>query len=123
MLIREGREDVDAPSQISASAAGAATTSKTSAVPSDLEVITLVDPPPKAEFLADAPSIMAQDLDIVKLTAQFVAKNGRSFLSNLMERESNNYQFDFLRPQHSLFRYFTAMVAQVCWHLCPPPSL
>ena len=50
--------------------------------------------------------------DIVRLTAQFVAKNGKSFLTNLMTREQRNYQFDFLRPQHSLFQYFTRLVEQ-----------
>lgn len=116
-LIQEGRTDDDAPSMISASdaaAAGGGTTSgKTVALAPDLVAITLTDRPPKTEFLADPPSIMAQDLDILKLTAQFVARNGRSFLSNLMKREAGNYQFDFLRPQHSLFHYFTCMVDQV----------
>ena len=50
--------------------------------------------------------------DVVKLTAQFVARNGRQFLTNLMNREQRNYQFDFLRPQHSLFNYFTKLVEQ-----------
>lgn len=50
--------------------------------------------------------------DIVKLTAQFVARNGRQFLTNLMNREQRNYQFDFLRPQHSLFNYFTKLLEQ-----------
>lgn len=50
--------------------------------------------------------------DIVKLTAQFVARNGRQFLTNLMNREARNYQFDFLRPQHSLFQYFTRLLEQ-----------
>lgn len=49
--------------------------------------------------------------DVVKLTAQFVARNGRQFLTSLMNREKN-YQFDFLRPQHSLFTYFTKLVEQ-----------
>ena len=48
----------------------------------------------------------------VRLTAQFVAKNGRSFLNQLMQREAKNFQFDFLRPQHSLFQYFTKLVDQ-----------
>ena len=34
----------------------------------------------------------AFDLDVVKLTAQFVARNGRQFLTNLMNREQRNYQ-------------------------------
>lgn len=50
--------------------------------------------------------------DIVKLTAQFVARNGRQFLTNLMNREQRNFQFDFLRPQHSLFQYFTKLLEQ-----------
>ena len=29
-----------------------------------------------------------------------------------MNREQRNYQFDFLRPQHSLFNYFTKLVEQ-----------
>lgn len=70
------------------------------------------DPPPEFEFLADPPSISALDLDIVKLTAQFVARNGRTFLTNLMNREQRNFQFDFLRPQHSLFVYFTVLLKQ-----------
>jgi len=68
--------------------------------------------PPEFEFVADPPSISALDLDIVKLTAQFVARNGRSFLTNLMNREQRNFQFDFLRPQHSLFVYFTVLLKQ-----------
>ena len=62
------------------------------------------EPPADFEFIADPPSISAFDLDVVKLTAQFVARNGRQFLTNLMNREQRNYQFDFLRPQHSLFQ-------------------
>ena len=29
-----------------------------------------------------------------------------------MNREARNYQFDFLRPQHSLFQYFTRLLEQ-----------
>ena len=47
----------------------------------------------------------------MKLTAQFVARNGRQFLTTLVNREKS-YQFDFLRPQHSLFGYFTKLVEQ-----------
>ena len=56
----------------------------------------------------------------MKLTAQFVARNGRSFLTNLMNREQRNFQFDFLRPQHSLFNYFTKLVEQYTKVLCHP---
>ncbi|XP_001607229.1 splicing factor 3A subunit 1 [Nasonia vitripennis] len=85
------------------------------------------DAPPDFEFIADPPSISALDLDIVKLTAQFVARNGRQFLTNLMNREQRNFQFDFLRPQHSLFQYFTKLLEQYTKVLIPakdlPPKL
>jgi len=44
--------------------------------------------------------------DIIKLTAQFVARNGRSFLAGLTTREMKNPQFEFLKPQHPLFTLF-----------------
>lgn len=81
------------------------------------------DPPADFEFIADPPSISALDLDIVKLTAQFVARNGRQFLTNLMNREQRNFQFDFLRPQHSLFQYFTKLLEQYTKILIPPKDL
>ena len=76
------------------------------------EAVIPKEPPPEFEFIADPPSISAFDLDVVKLTAQFVARNGRQFLTQLMQKEQRNYQFDFLRPQHSLFNYFTKLVEQ-----------
>jgi splicing factor 3A subunit 1 len=48
----------------------------------------------------------------MKLTALFTARRGRSFLANLSGREGRNYQFDFLRPNHSLFGYFNRLVEQ-----------
>ncbi|KAI8383019.1 Pre-mRNA splicing factor PRP21 like protein-domain-containing protein [Blakeslea trispora] len=65
----------------------------------------------------------AQDLDIMKLTAQFAARNGRAFINQLAQRESRNYQFDFLRPSHSLFPYFTELVKQYTKVFLPPKDL
>merc|ERR1712012_1262755 len=79
--------------------------------------------PAEFEFIADPPSISAFDLDVVKLTAQFVARNGRQFLTQLMNREQRNFQFDFLRPQHSLFQYFTKLLEQYTKVLIPPKDL
>ncbi|XP_053324530.1 splicing factor 3A subunit 1 [Spea bombifrons] len=87
------------------------------------ETIIPKEPPPEFEFVADPPSISAFDLDVVKLTAQFVARNGRQFLTQLMQKEQRNYQFDFLRPQHSLFNYFTKLVEQYTKILIPPKGL
>lgn len=81
------------------------------------------EPPAEFEFVADPPSISALDLDVVKLTAQFVARNGRQFLTNLMNREQRNFQFDFLRPQHALFQYFTKLLEQYTKILIPPKEL
>jgi splicing factor 3A subunit 1 len=58
------------------------------------------------------PTINAQDLEIVKLTALYVAKNGRGWMTQLSQREANNFQFDFLRPQHSLNQFFNRLVDQ-----------
>ncbi|ELU00425.1 hypothetical protein CAPTEDRAFT_151021, partial [Capitella teleta] len=92
-------------------------------LPKQIVESILKDPPTEYEFIADPPSISAFDLDVVKLTAQFVARNGRQFLTNLMNREQRNYQFDFLRPQHSLFNYFTKLVEQYTKVLIPPKDL
>lgn len=48
----------------------------------------------------------------MKLTALFTARRGRTFLATLSAREGRNYQFDFLRPTHSLFGYFNSLVEQ-----------
>ena len=68
--------------------------------------------PPDFYFSARMPNINAQDLDVIRLTAAFVAKNGRNFLTTLSQKETGNYQFDFLRPQHSLYQFFSRTVDQ-----------
>ncbi|KAG7167454.1 splicing factor 3A subunit 1-like [Homarus americanus] len=88
-----------------------------------LEATAPKEPPPDYEFIADPPSISSFDLDVVRLTAQFVARNGRQFLTTLMNREQRNNQFDFLRPQHSLFQYFTRLLEQYTKVLIPPKDL
>merc|ERR1712060_136339 len=67
-------------------------------------------PPPPDQFVVNHPYIAAMDMDIIKLTAQFVARNGQKFLIGLTQRESRNPQFDFLKPTHALFGYFTSLV-------------
>lgn len=69
------------------------------------------DPPP-FHFSARMPNIDAGDLDIVRTTALFVAKNGQGFLTRLSQRETRNFQFDFLRPNHSLYQFFTRLIDQ-----------
>lgn len=67
-------------------------------------------PPPPDQFVLQHPYIAPMDMDIIKLTAQFVARNGQKFLIGLTQRESRNPQFDFLKPTHALFGYFTSLV-------------
>lgn len=59
----------------------------------------------------------------MKLTALFVARRGRTFLQTLSQREGRNYQFDFLRPTHSLFSYFNRLVDQYSKVLHPPKKV
>ncbi|KAF8638509.1 hypothetical protein AX16_010492 [Volvariella volvacea WC 439] len=77
-----------------------------------VEVVDVGIEPPSPEFVLELPNISAIDLDIMKLTALFTARRGRAFLAHLSQREGRNYQFDFLRPTHSLFGYFNRLVEQ-----------
>ncbi|KAJ2161862.1 SF3a splicing factor complex subunit [Coemansia sp. RSA 552] len=75
------------------------------------------------QFVVAMPGASAQDLEVIKLTAQFAARNGRQFVTALAQREAGNYQFDFLSPQHSLFAYFRQLTDQYTLALFPPPAL
>ena len=61
-------------------------------------------------FTVPCPSITSLDADIIKTTAQFVARNGEVFLRGLISRESRNPQFDFLKESNPLFAVFTNLV-------------
>ncbi len=82
-----------------------------------------IEEPPAFEFLVDVPHVTALDLDILRLTALFVARRGRPFLQSLSVQEGRNFQFDFLRPTHSLFGYFNRMVDAYSKVLAPPAEL
>ncbi|CAI5442442.1 unnamed protein product [Caenorhabditis angaria] len=81
------------------------------------------NPPPAFEFCADPSTINAYDLDLIRATALFVARNGRQFLTQLMTREARNYQFDFLKPAHSSFTYFTKLVEQYTKVIVPASNI
>uniref|UniRef100_A0A183BQL0 SURP motif domain-containing protein n=1 Tax=Globodera pallida TaxID=36090 RepID=A0A183BQL0_GLOPA len=80
-------------------------------------------PPKPFEFCAEPSTLNAFDLDLIHLTALFVARNGRQFLTQLMNREVRNFQFDFLKPQHSNFQYFTKLVEQYTKVLIPSKNI
>ncbi|KAH6620456.1 Pre-mRNA splicing factor PRP21 like protein-domain-containing protein [Boeremia exigua] len=68
--------------------------------------------PAKFRFSGRMPNISAKDLEVLKLTALYTARVGENWLKELRNREANNFQFDFLRPQHSFFQFFRALVEQ-----------
>eukprot|EP00871_Galdieria_phlegrea_P001454 jgi/Galph1/2309/GphlegSOOS_G1011.1 len=71
------------------------------------------EPPPEDVFTANIPEEplpSAVDIEIMKLTAQFIARNGRSFLHELNAREYRNPQFEFLKPIHPYFTFFQRLV-------------
>ncbi|KAJ3767491.1 Pre-mRNA splicing factor PRP21 like protein-domain-containing protein [Lentinula raphanica] len=85
---------------------------KTDGIVTEAKVVDVGLEPPLPSFIIDLPNISAIDLDTMKLTALFTARRGRNFLAALSAREGRNYQFDFLRPNHSLFGYFNRLVDQ-----------
>lgn len=87
-----------------------------------MEEESLEEPKP-LEFADDLPNVTAYDLDVLRLTALFTAKRGRSFLQSLSVREGRNFQFDFLRPSHSLFGYFNRTVEMYIKIMAPPAEL
>ena len=70
------------------------------------------EPPPEFQFSARMPNISALDLEVVRLTALHAARKGKSWTTALSQREARNFQFDFLRPQHSLYNFFSRLVDQ-----------
>ncbi|KAI9780481.1 MAG: SF3a splicing factor complex subunit [Peltula sp. TS41687] len=105
--IREGRG-----TSIAAGRPGEAVAAATTTTTTEPEKPKGPAEPPEFHFSARMPNISAQDLDVVRLTALFVAKNGRPFMTTLSQRETRNFQFDFLRPNHSLYQFFTRLVDQ-----------
>lgn len=70
--------------------------------------------PPHPTYLS------ARDIETIKLTAQFTAAQGKAFLSALAAKEAGNSAFEFLRPSHAAFLYFTSLVDQFHRILHPP---
>ncbi|KAI0029832.1 Pre-mRNA splicing factor PRP21 like protein-domain-containing protein [Vararia minispora EC-137] len=79
--------------------------------------------PPPAEFILSVHNVTAHDLDIMKLAALFAAQRGRPFLASLAAKEGRNYQFEFLKPTHSLFGYFNQLIEQYQKVLFPAPAM
>lgn len=83
-----------------------------------------LEPPEPEQYTVRLPDLLTGlDLDVIKLTAQFVARNGKSFLTGLTSREHMNPQFHFLKPTHSMFTFFTALADAYSKVLMPPKGL
>ena len=76
---------------------------------SDGSVKVYPKPPPNV-FQIQHPYITPVDDEIIKVTAQFVARNGTKFLNGLLSRENRNPQYDFLKSDHFLNPYFLSLV-------------
>ncbi|MEW5307630.1 MAG: hypothetical protein WDW36_010009 [Sanguina aurantia] len=122
----EGQDGSGAKDQGPASAAAMALSMASLAAP-------VLAPPPSVKplekpadeaFTVHVPEGLSYlDLDIVKLTAQFVARNGKSFLVGLSSREHSNPQFNFLKPTHSMFTFFTSLCDAYSRVMMPEKSL
>jgi len=64
--------------------------------------------------------LSALDLDIIKLTAQSVARNGDAFRAGLAQREVRNPLFDFMKLGHPAFHFFQTLVQSYTACLLPP---
>nr|PVC54628.1 splicing factor 3 subunit 1 [Theileria orientalis] len=73
-------------------------------------------------FTHTLPFISSLDLEIIKNTALFVARNGHKFLVDLNKREKNNPQYDFLNPSHYLFSFFSNITDSYTKCLVPPKA-
>ena len=84
----------------------------------------VLEPPEPDVYTVAVPELASSvDVDIIKLTAQYVARNGKSFLTGLTSREHSNPQFYFLKPTHSMFTFFTALADAYSKVLVPPKGL
>ncbi|EJT79883.1 pre-mRNA-splicing factor sap114 [Gaeumannomyces tritici R3-111a-1] len=68
--------------------------------------------PPDFEFSAKMPRMNQKDVEVLRLTALFIARNGRQFQTQLAQREAKNPQFQFLIPNHTFHNFFQHTVDQ-----------
>jgi splicing factor 3A subunit 1 len=84
----------------------------------------VLEPPKSDEFTIPIPAgISSVDLDVIKTTAQFAARNGKKFVTALAGKEHANPQFNFLKPHHSMFTFFTALADAYEKILAPDTAL
>lgn len=79
-------------------------------------------PPPPSIFILDHPYVAPLDMEIIKVTAEFSARNGIKFLQGLSSREGRNPQFEFIKPDHPLNGYFQTLIDAYTKVLLLPPA-
>ncbi|KAF2075342.1 hypothetical protein CYY_003371 [Polysphondylium violaceum] len=123
-----------APAATSTAATVSPTTTTTTTTTPLPQPPTIPTPPPEPKkeiyepepllYILDIPETMSSlELDTIRLTAQFVAKNGQSFLTELSAREAKNTQFDFLKPTSHLYEWFRALVESYVAVIYPPKNI
>ncbi|KAM1384964.1 hypothetical protein PS2_036825 [Malus domestica] len=84
----------------------------------------VIETPESEQYTVRIPEgITGEEFDIIKLTAQFVAREGKSFLAGLTSREIKNSQFNFLKPGSVMFALFTSLSDAYSKVLLPPEGL
>lgn len=82
---------------------------------SDIEVTENVPEARRLVFMPQQVPLSRYDLDVLKLAAMFVARNGPEYAAKLLSHEQgagNGAQFGFLDKRHSLHAHFMAYVHQ-----------
>ena len=80
--------------------------------------------PKKEQFCVDFPDGVASfDLDVLKLTAQFAARHGSQFITQLAKKEQGNKEFAFLKTTHSMHSVFQKFADAYAKVLHPPKGL
>lgn len=82
------------------------------------------NPPSPELYTIHVPEgISTSDLELMKVSAQFAARNGKAFLTALASHKASEPSFAFLRPTHSLHRFFVSLTAAYARVMTPPASL
>jgi len=67
--------------------------------------------PKQSKYIVPSPEhITTYEMDIIKLTAQFEACNGKTFRREIQHEEEGNETFQFLSPIHPRFQYYQRLV-------------
>jgi hypothetical protein len=74
-----------------------------------LPLLETLRPPEPDVWMLEKPHISAKQDDIIKLSAQFVARNGRSFQNGLMEREHKVHFFSSVSSLRFQFVFWISM--------------